>query len=89
LIDFGITKRFRDPITGEHISFKKNKGFMGTLRFSSINATRGHEQSRRDDLEALGYMLAFFLSNGRLPWMGKSSEDSDYSFSSPEVNPKD
>jgi hypothetical protein len=53
---------------------------MGTLRFSSISSTKGHEQSRKDDLEALGYMFAYFLNGGQLPWMGMievSSSDSD------------
>lgn len=43
LIDFGLVKRYKDPTNGQHISFKKNKGAMGTIRFSSINASRGHE----------------------------------------------
>lgn len=43
MIDFGLTKRFRDPRTGEHISFKTNKGALGTLRFSSLNASKGYE----------------------------------------------
>lgn len=43
LIDFGIAKRYRDPATNVHISFKKNKGQLGTLRYSSVNATKGSE----------------------------------------------
>lgn len=80
IIDFGLSKRYVDPITGNHISLRKNKGMMGTLRFSSITSTKGHEQSRKDDLEALGYMFAYFLNGGQLPWMGMaevSSSDSD------------
>lgn len=75
IIDFGLAKRYRNPITGTHITFKKNKGQMGTLRFSSINATKANEQSRRDDLEALGYMLAYFLNGGRLPWSGFADKE--------------
>lgn len=48
---------------------------MGTIRYSSLNATRGFEQSRRDDLEGLGYMFAYFLRGGHLPWMGLMEED--------------
>lgn len=69
-IYFGLTKSFVDPKTGDHISFKENKGVTGTLRYLSLNGQLGNEQSRRDDMEALGFMLAYFALGGKLPWMG-------------------
>jgi len=43
IIDFGLSKRFRNPKTGDHIPFKEGKGLTGTVRYASLNATRGFE----------------------------------------------
>ena len=67
LIDFGLSKRFRNPKTGEHIPYKDNKLLTGTARFSSIYTHLGIEQSRRDDLEGMLYTL-IYLYKGNLPW---------------------
>ncbi|TNV81055.1 hypothetical protein FGO68_gene1000 [Halteria grandinella] len=75
LIDFGLAKRYIDPKTGNHTIFKKYRGNYGTLNFCSLRATLGHEQSRRDDLESLGYMLAYFGSGGKLPWSDIALKD--------------
>jgi len=84
VIDFGLAKRYIDPTTGNHITLRKNKGIMGTLRFCSIRATKGHEQSRKDDLEGLGYMFAYFLNGGNLPWMGVHSTVQEEGFEDEE-----
>jgi serine/threonine protein kinase len=73
LIDFGLAKRYRDNKTHQHVPYKENKSLAGTARYASINAHLGIEQSRRDDLEGLGYALIYFLK-GKLPWIGERGQ---------------
>jgi serine/threonine protein kinase len=69
LIDFGLTRLFRDPATRQHIMQVKGLDIIGTLRYASINSHLGLTQSRRDDLESLAYTIVY-LVKGRLPWQG-------------------
>ena len=70
LIDFGLSKKYRSSRTGNHIKFSVPRRLTGTARYSSRNALGGKEQSRRDDLESLGYVLVFLGRGGYLPWQG-------------------
>ncbi len=67
VIDYGLSKRYVDDKKKQHIAFRENKRLTGTAKFCSLNTHLGYEQSRRDDLEALGYSLIYLL-RGRLPW---------------------
>ena len=68
LTEFGLCAKYCSSKTGKHILPGFRGTFTGTLRFSSANAQRGNQQSRRDDLESLGYTILFFM-RGKLPWM--------------------
>ena len=68
IIDFGISKKYRSSRTGKHILCSKTGKMFGTIRYCTYNASRGLEQSRRDDLESIGHML-IYLAKGYLPWI--------------------
>ena len=68
LIDFGVSHQYRSSRTGKHIKYQNKNRFFGSIRYMSLNANRGYELSRRDDLESFGYILVN-LANDNLPWI--------------------
>ena len=67
MIDYGLTRKYCDSHK-KHIPYKEGKNLTGTALYASIYTHKGIEQSRRDDLESLGYMMIYFCK-GELPWM--------------------
>jgi len=77
ILDFGLAKKYRSSRTLIQCPYIKKKKLTGTARYASIHALEAYEQSRRDDLESVGYVLMYFL-RGNLPWQGlkvRSKED--------------
>jgi len=70
LIDFGMAKKYRSGKTKKHVKFSIPYRLTGTARYCSVNALKGTEQSRRDDLESAGYVLIYLAQNKQLPWAG-------------------
>src|SRR5215471_15023174 len=67
VINFGLAMKYRDVKTHCHILYSEHHHLVGTAAFASLNNHEGVQQSRRDDLESLGYVLIYFL-RGSMPW---------------------
>jgi len=76
LADFGLSEFYRDELTGLYVP-DVLKPPCGTPRYMSLNTHRCRQQTPRDDIEALGYCLIYFLLGGRLPWMGIIADTPD------------
>jgi len=73
MIDLGMARRYRHPITLEHHPCREFRSLVGTVRYTSLNSHMDLDLSRRDDLETLGYVFIYFLRSS-LPWMGIKAE---------------
>ena len=88
IIDFGLSKKYYSTSKKQHIKFSTGKSLTGTARYCARNAHKGFEQSRRDDIESIGYVLMYFLI-GNLPWQGlkiKVGEDQFKKIADKKIN---
>ncbi|KAH0789322.1 CK1 family protein kinase [Histomonas meleagridis] len=67
LIDYGLSRRYIDPETNEHVQPRARVGFAGTAKYASLNAHECKELSRRDDLISWWFSIVE-IYNGKLPW---------------------
>jgi casein kinase I homolog HRR25 len=88
IIDFGLSKEYRNPCTRQHIPYGNTFGLIGSPTFASIHSHLGMEHGRRDDLESLAYVLIYFL-RGSLPWQGLDFEGHDLIAESKQQNSTD
>merc|ERR1712100_388521 len=82
--DFGMSKAYwvhsASDGKGTHIPPKAEAGYLkgGMGYYLSRSGHKGLEQSRRDDLESIGYMLLQMITGG-LPWSHLKPTMKDYS----------
>jgi len=74
ICDFGLSDYYLDPSDKSHIKLTKGHSRYGTVRYASLNNHKGYEQSRRDDLESLGFVL-IYAAKGQVPWQSIRDED--------------
>jgi serine/threonine protein kinase len=77
ILDFGLSRPFFDPATGEHFPERKTRGYIGTCRYQSFHGPQGILMTRRDDLISWFYSVVE-LAEGLLPWPGSVDRKETY-----------
>ncbi|EHB10917.1 Casein kinase I isoform epsilon [Heterocephalus glaber] len=85
IIDFGLVRKYQDARTHQHILYWENKNFIGMARYVSINMHLEIQQSRRDVLESVGYVLMYF-NLGSLPWQGLKAATKRQKYDRPDYS---
>ena len=75
-VDMGLAKKYYDETTNKHLEYRNDKSLTGTARYASVHSHLGEELSRRDDFEAIGYVM-IYLYIGSLPWQNQISYQKD------------
>lgn len=74
LINYEFSRKYRNSLTGKHIKYNRNDKMKDSTKYDSFYASKGVQQSRRDDMISIGYML-IDLFTGKLPWKDFSLKD--------------
>ena len=67
LTDFGTTVPYIDD-QGNHIK-EQQQPFFGTVEYASIRTHQNSNQSRKDDLETLGYSILDIMTEGKISFL--------------------
>lgn len=94
IIDFGLVESFHDiSISGHRDDNFPNSQFVGTPLYASLNVLKGHTPSRRDDLEAMLYIVSEMIlmliegrTNDALPWSNCKSDDEILNIKEKEID---
>ncbi|KAK8878337.1 hypothetical protein M9Y10_005104 [Tritrichomonas musculus] len=73
LVDFGLSRSYLYKDSGLHKKARKDPGFIGTVRYSSIHAQNNEELSRRDDLISWFYSM-IEMAKSKTPWPGNDNK---------------
>lgn len=73
LIDFGLSRSYLYKDSGLHKKARKDPGFIGTVRYSSVHAQDNEELSRRDDLISWFYSM-IEMAKSKTPWPGNDNK---------------
>ncbi|KAK5734346.1 hypothetical protein LTR17_009010 [Elasticomyces elasticus] len=71
ITDFATATGYRpgSPLDDGEDLTQSDRGLIGTTWYASIRGHTSRSRAPADDLEALGYMLVYFVQ-GSLPWLG-------------------
>lgn len=76
-VDFGLVEKYTQYAGGgSHRPVANRDGVAGTPAFVSLSVHDGSQPCRKDDIEALGYMLLSLRMGAVLPWSTATSEAS-------------
>lgn len=76
-VDFGLVEKYTQYAGGgSHRPVANRNGVAGTPAFVSLSVHEGSLPCRKDDIEAMGYMLLSLRMGAVLPWSTATSEAS-------------